>query len=120
MEEKATWQRITDKYDYVVAHYLLGFMEDRERLIQRRADTLAEGGMFSCNGAEVSREGDFWKLALENMGLKTDFVTAQIAENQKRFDEFKTLLEKYFSRIRIRLKNILEIFLQEKEKLLLQ
>ena len=69
MEEKATWQRITDKYDYVVAHYLLGFMEDRERLIQRRADTLAEGGMFSCNGAEVSREGDFWKLALENMIL---------------------------------------------------
>lgn len=101
VEAEATWQQISNKYDYVIAHYLLGFLEDSELLIQRAASVLAEDGMFSCNGAEVSREGDFWKVALENMGLKTDFVTTKNAEAQKQYDAFKSVLEKYFSRIEI-------------------
>jgi len=98
VEEKATWDMLEKegKYDCIIAHYLFGFLKDTELLIERVAEVLAEDGMFSCNGAEVSLEDEFWKQIFKDMKLSVDFISEKQKEAQEKREEFKALLEKYF------------------------
>ncbi len=101
VESADTWNEFDKEYDYIVAHYLLNFLSDREGFIARVSKKLAENGMFSCNGYYVSREDDFWKGFFEKIGLNSSFATDRYKDNQAKQDEFKELLSKYFKTVEI-------------------
>lgn len=103
VENEEMWKRLSecDAYTYVIAHYLLDFINDKELLIQRITSVLAEGGMFSCNGYGIGGEHLCWKTFLDDMQLKSDFIAEKITEQQNRQNEFKALLEKYFAAVEI-------------------
>ena len=99
VEAEETWEQLVeeDAYDYIIAHYLLDFLSDKERFIQHATLVLAEGGMFSCNGYAVSPEDDFWKAALEEMKLSAGFVTEKHENDKLAQEMFRGLLELYFA-----------------------
>lgn len=101
VEEGETWEQIAAgaPYTYVIAHYLLSFLKNKELFIQRAAGVLAEGGMFSCNGYEVSREHLFWKQIFDDMKLGSGFITEKLADKQQKHDGFRALLEQYFETV---------------------
>lgn len=101
VEEQETWKGINAKasYDCIIAHYLISFLKDVESFMERVSQVLASGGMFTTNGAGVSREHAFWVEMLQEMKLKTDFVVKKKEESQERLDVFLTLLQKYFPKV---------------------
>lgn len=101
VEEEKTWKKLEkeDSYDYIIAHYLLSFLKDKEGLVQRAASKLKDDGMFSCNGQDVSREHLFWKELFEDMKLNPEFVVQKAEEAQEKQDEFIKMLRKYFGRV---------------------
>lgn len=101
VEETDTWEQLAQEeaYDYIIAHYLLDFLSNKECFIQRAASVLAEDGLFSCNGYAVSPEDNFWKEALEEMKLSAGFVTEQHENDKKKHEAFRDVLEKYFTDI---------------------
>ena len=101
VEGNDLWNETDEKYDYVIAHYLLEFINDVELFIKHTSEVLAIDGMFSCNGFTESDEHQFWKEILESIGLKTGFISEKIKEEEKISNEFKSLLSKYFSNIEI-------------------
>ncbi len=98
VEEAKTWDK-AGYYQYIIAHYLLDFIEDREGLLKNAAEHLASDGMFSCNYAEVKREHFYWMEMLEKAGVDAKFVKDIIAKKQAKNEEFKDLLYKYFGQI---------------------
>ena len=110
VEEQETWRGINAKesYDYIIAHYLISFLKDAERFVERVSKVLAPGGMFTTNGAGVSSEYAFWMEMLQEMKMKTDFVAKEKEEAQERLDTFLALLRKYFAKVEnITLDNIM-------------
>lgn len=101
VESEDTWEEIgkRDSYDYIIAHYLISFLKDAEKFVARVAEVLAPGGMFTTNGAGVSREHRFWQEYFARMGLKNDFMKAREAKAQKKLDDFLVLLRKYFGKV---------------------
>ena len=100
LEEEKTWDILPNKkYDYIIGHYLLNFMNDINTFISRVANVLKDGGVFSVNGFEVSSEHLFWKRTFENAGLKTYFIDANIKAEESAAKEFRTLLKDYFNTV---------------------
>lgn len=101
VEDETTWHNIEkkEKYDYIISHYLLSYLKDRELLIERASKRLADGGMFSCNGCDVSRENQFWKEMFDDMKLNSDWAVKKAKEKQVKQDAFIALLQKYFSKV---------------------
>ena len=60
---------------------------------------LADGGMFSCNGYEVSPEHFYWKAVFEELKLSSSFISKVIDTKIEKQEQFKRLLEEYFSRV---------------------
>lgn len=98
IEEKEVWEN-ADSYQYIIAHYLLDFIEDKEGLLKNAAEHLAADGMFSCNYAEVKKEHFYWANMLEKAGVDTKFIKDIIGKKQAKHQEFIKLLEKYFGTI---------------------
>lgn len=110
VEAQETWENIQaqEAYDCIIAHYLISFLKDAENFVERASKALASGGMFTTNGAGVSREHAFWVEIFQEMKLKTDFVEKKKEEAQERLDSFLTLLRKYFAEVEnITLDNIM-------------
>lgn len=101
VEEDKTWDNLDGKeaYDYIIAHYLFDFLKDIEKLAERASKKLAVGGIFSCNGCDVSLGHKFWKEAFDEMKLDSSFVTAKVASMQARQDELVQMLGKYFGNV---------------------
>lgn len=99
IEESEVWEN-TDSYQYIVAHYLLDFIEDKESLLKNAAEHLTIDGMFSCNYAEVKKEHYYWQDKLEKAGVDTKFIKDIIEKKQAKHQEFIELLEKYFATIK--------------------
>jgi SAM-dependent methyltransferase len=101
VEVQETWESIAERepYDFIVAHYLTGFIKDLELFLERVADVLASGGMFSVNVAGASREHGFWQELFTKLQLKTDFMIESEAKSRKRLEGFLTILEKYFTKV---------------------
>ncbi len=101
VEEARTWEalRKDEPYDYIVAHYLFGFLKDKELLVQRVAETLCEGGMFSCNGSNINYEYQFWAEQFAQMKWKPGFLGEIIAENLAKHEAFGEMLGKYFGKV---------------------
>ena len=101
VEAQETWESIGEReaYDFIVAHYLTGFIKDLERFLERVAGALTPGGMFSVNVAGASREHGFWQDIFTKLQLKTDFMKESEGKSKKRLDSFLTILEKYFTKV---------------------
>lgn len=101
VNEEAIWGEISEngKYDMIIAHYLLTFINDIECFISKVADALSIGGMFSCNGYAVSPEHLFWKDVIDNAGLDSAFILKLISKKEAQRDQFTAMLSKYFSRV---------------------
>jgi len=101
VEEQETWESIEKRepYDFVVAHYLTGFLKDCELFLARVGDALAPGGMFSVNVSGASREHAFWQETFTKLQLKTDFMKESEAKSRKRLEGFLTILEEYFTKV---------------------
>lgn len=101
VETQKTWEGIAGRetYDFIVAHYLTGFIKDLERFLERVAGALTPGGMFSVNVAGASREHGFWQDIFTKLQLKTDFMKESEAKSKKRLESFLTILEKYFTKV---------------------
>ncbi|MBE5867168.1 MAG: MerR family transcriptional regulator [Lachnospiraceae bacterium] len=93
-------------YDYVVAHFLMKFIKNKELLLERVADCLAEGGVFSCNHSGVAAHHVFWQQVFADMQLSPKLIVDEIAQKQAEHEEFKSMLEKYFGKVgQIKLSN---------------
>ena len=103
VENEETWNVLSREgsYDYVIAHYLMEFISDVSIFVERVATNVSEGGMFSCNGFEISIEHLFWKQAFTDMKLKTSFISEKMGKEEKLYDEFKELLENHFKKVEI-------------------
>lgn len=101
VEAQETWEGIAKRepFDFIVAHYLTGFIKDIELFLARVADALAPGGMFSVNVAGASREHGFWQDIFTKLQLKTDFMKESEAKSKERLEGFLTILEKYFTKV---------------------
>ena len=101
IEEEETWAKIGKKgsYDFVIAHYLMDFMKDRELLFERIVNALTSDGMCSVNDASVSREHAFWQDVFGKLQLKIDFFVEREARSKEKRVEFCELLYKYFSKV---------------------
>jgi len=111
VEEEKTWQTINEKdsYDYIIAHYLFSFIKEKEMLVQRVAAKLKEGGMFSCNIQDVSREHVFWKELFEDMKLSPTFAVKKAEEAKQKQEEAIRMLQKYFAKVEnIKICNIMK------------
>lgn len=101
VEDSETWEGIFGKepYDFIVAHYLTGYLKDLELFLERVADALTPGGMFSINVNGASREHGFWQEMFTGLQLKTDFMKDSEVKSRDRLDNFMTILERYFSKV---------------------
>ena len=101
VEASETWEGILGKepYDFIVAHYLTGYLKELELFLERVADALAPGGMFSINVNGASREHAFWQDMFTKLQLKTDFMKESEAKSRDRLDNFLTILARYFSKV---------------------
>lgn len=101
VEVSETWEGILGKepYDFIVAHYLTGYLKELELFLERVADALAPGGMFSINVNGASREHAFWQEMFTKLQLKTDFMKESEAKSRDRLDNFLTILARYFSKV---------------------
>ncbi len=101
VEEERTWESLSGKepYDYIIAHYLFDFLKDIEKLVECTSKKLAAGGIFSCNGCDVSSEHVFWKEAFDEMKLDSSFAVQKKERMQTRQDELVQMLEKYFDNV---------------------
>lgn len=98
VEENEVWDN-AGSYKYIIGHYLLDFIEDKEKLFENIVKHLDENGMFSCNFAEVKKEHFYWVEMLGKAGADTKFIKDIIAKKQAKSEEFKELLGKYFGQI---------------------
>ena len=88
-----------EKYDYIIAHYLLDFISDITGLISHAAYVLKKGGMLSINGYEVSCEHFFWKECFSDMGLKSGFIDEKRKLEECQKDRFVELLQRHFATV---------------------
>ncbi|MBQ7943134.1 MAG: MerR family transcriptional regulator [Lachnospiraceae bacterium] len=101
VEEEKTWDGLSGKesYDYIIAHYLFDFLKNIELLVERASKKLAAGGMFTCNGCDVSSGHAFWKEAFEEMKLDATFAIQKKERMQAKQDELVQMLGKYFGKV---------------------
>ena len=103
VETEETWKVISDNesYDYVIAHYLLDFVENVELFVRRAAEKLKKQGIFSCNGYQVNDEHLFWQRIFKDMELKTAFISERISKEEQICMEFEEILSKYFESVEL-------------------
>lgn len=100
IEEDALWGTLEKGvYDYVVAHYLMKFIRDKELFLKRVADSLTEGGVFSCNHSGVAAHHAFWQQTFADMKLGAKFISDVVTKKQAEYEEFNSMLQKYFGEV---------------------
>jgi len=102
LEEEDTWQQMIERapYDKIIAHYLIGFLKDAQVMVSRAVSLLKSKGVLYINGFGGANQQIFWKTALEEMGLKTDFISNVILEKKKQEEDFLAFLKIDFSDIK--------------------
>jgi len=101
VEEDTLWTELRkeEPYTLIIAHYLMGFLKNPKALISRVAEVLGEGGMFSCNGPEVSDVHFFWKEIFDELKLDSKFISNKLDEKAKERSQFEELLKENFKRV---------------------
>ncbi len=103
VEQEKSWLQLQEntKYDYIIGHYLLDFINDINIFITRVANALKESGLFSVNGFETSSEHIFWKKMFVEMGLKATFIDIKLQTEEAQTECFKELLQKFFESVKL-------------------
>ena len=103
LEKDSTWKKIAKEktYSRIVAHYLFYELKDPETLIARASQVLAEDGIFSINGPNVSPWNLYFKEAMKEAGIDAPFIEGSISEQKKARDDFRSMVSKYFGKIEI-------------------
>ena len=97
VENGDVWKKLPQQqYDYVIAHYLIDFVENLDGFISRVANVLKEGGVFSVNGPAVSKEHLVWKKIFEELNLKTNFIKEILQAEKMQTEQFAELMQTYY------------------------
>ncbi len=101
LEEAKTWENIhsTGTYDLVIAHYLDYEVKDVEAIVERASKAVAKDGVFSFNGANVSKWNDCFKAAVEAIGEDAGFIDETVVRQTQKRESYIAMLEKYFARV---------------------
>ncbi|MEE3351553.1 MAG: MerR family transcriptional regulator [Saccharofermentanaceae bacterium] len=125
LEKDATWEKIEKekKYSRIVAHYLFYELKDPEALVARAGKVLAEDGICSMNGPDISPWNLYFQEAMKEAGIDAPFIKTSISEQKKARDAFRSMVSKHFKKVEIRpLQNSLsfdsadDIFLRMKDQ----
>lgn len=101
VEEEKMWNSLPQKqYDYVIGHYLIDFVEDVDGFIGQVASSVKEGGIFSVNGPEVSKEHLVWKKIFEELNLKTNFIKEILQAEKIQTEQFTECLQNYYKGVK--------------------
>ncbi|MBO4687663.1 MAG: MerR family transcriptional regulator [Clostridiales bacterium] len=103
LEKEAAWEKIEKEktYSRIVAHYVLGELQDPEALIEKASKVLDKDGFFSVNGPGVSSWHFFFKEAMEKAGIDAPFIDETIEAKSAERDAFVEMVKKYFSKVDI-------------------
>ncbi|MBR1650828.1 MAG: MerR family transcriptional regulator [Lachnospiraceae bacterium] len=101
LEEEKSWDKINadQKYSLIVAHYIDYQLKNPEALVERASKVLDENGIFSFNGGNISNWNYFFKDVLEEVGVKTDFIDAKIADQTAKNKAMREMLERHFGKV---------------------
>ncbi|MBQ8138246.1 MAG: MerR family transcriptional regulator [Lachnospiraceae bacterium] len=101
LEEEKSWDKINadQKYSLIVAHYIDYQLKNPEALVERASKVLDENGIFSFNGGNISNWNYFFKDVLEEIGVKTDFIDAKIADQTAKNKAMREMLERHFGKV---------------------
>ena len=75
------------------------FIRDKELFLKRVADSLTEGGVFSCNHSGVAAHHAFWQQTFADMKLGAKFISDVVTKKQAEYEEFNSMLQKYFGEV---------------------
>ncbi len=100
LENKDTWDEIgKNRYNRIVAHYLLSYFEHPEVIVKKAAEVLAPGGMLSFTYFGTGVEHDYWEKLLDENGFDNSFVKKRKNIMIDRENEFIDLISMDFSKV---------------------
>ena len=101
LEAEKSWDKINadQKYSLIVAHYIDYQLKNPEALVERASKVLDENGIFSFNGGNISNWNYFFKDVLEEVGVKTDFIDAKIADQTAKNKAMREMLGRHFGKV---------------------
>lgn len=101
VETEAAWKQIQMEgdYDFIVAHYLIDVLENREKFFTHVRQVLSESGMFSVNGGYVNDWHGWLKEVCSEVGVECGFLDTLTLQEIKRRDDLKVVLQKYFGKV---------------------
>ncbi len=103
LEDPSTWIGITNDapYSMILAHYIYRELRDPEAFLNRVAQVLKKGGVFSINGPHDSSWNIYFRDILNDAGLNASFILDSISEIRSKNESFEKQISKYFSNISI-------------------
>lgn len=103
VDDKETWKHIKseEKYSMILAHYVIDELKDAEALIKNASSVLSKDGVMSLNiyGTVPETRFKFWIDTLQNLGIDTKAVKAELDEERTEKEECRNVLEKYFEKV---------------------
>lgn len=100
LEKEETWDNIPkNKYNKIIAHYFVAYINDMEKLVEKVSRTLTEDGMFSATYRNSSVEHDYWEKEIAAMGLDNSVIKKKRAFLDEKDAEFRELLSRYFGKV---------------------
>ena len=101
VEAEDTWDNIEPCYSKVIAHYLMNFIEDMEKLVERAANVLVPGGMFSVNYFGTTAEFGYWEEIFTELGMETSFAVEKRRARERQQEELKAMLSRHFTKLEL-------------------
>lgn len=100
VEKSDTWNAIkSEKYSLIIAHYLSGFLNNQEKLLERASSVLNDNGIFTMNGNDSGARHLYIKEILDKIGLNTKFVEECYQAGKKKHHQLEEMLKQYFGRV---------------------
>ena len=100
LEHAATWEELGKKsYDKIVAHYLLPYFEHPEVIVEKAAEVLAPGGMFSFTYPAAGVENDYWENFFDENGFDKSCLIKRKNSLTDKEKEFIDLISNNFSKV---------------------
>lgn len=102
VEKADTWENIKkETYSLIIAHYLNGFLDDREKLLERVSSVLDDNGMFTMTGSDSGRRHLDIKDIFDTIGLDTKFIDKCYQTGKEKHQKLEETLKQYFGRVEV-------------------
>jgi len=100
VEKTDTWDKIQkETYSLVIAHYLKGFLNAPEKLLERVSSVLNAHGIFSMTGNDRGSKHLYLKELFDNIGLDTKFAEEYYEDGKKEHQKLEAILKRYFGKV---------------------